>query len=392
MESLFDNLPKQEKGLAVTKSATAQSKKQKEFLKHTANVEKLKTQIAEKTEHLKTLEIYYAKEIIPTMGIMGRAGFNLAKAIADSMRMHKFTQVQKKKTEEVILELCYQAFSTFEPQKEELEFFNKWSPDSFESLKNYQMEESKEELKQMIQNDFGFEIDLSDLDDSPESYVKFQQLLEEKMKENISKKSERKKTKRQLEAEVKQKIAEELKNKSLRGIYLSLAKLLHPDLEENNELKAEKEQLMKTLTAAYEAKDLPALLKLEMKWVHKQAEDLDKISEEKLDVFINMLKDQIKELKFELSLLPQHPKYMNVSMHFHLVTAQAIHLLEGNKKTIETQIKAFNQLAQSCEKPAYKKQIIEFVYLYHEEMIQEDDIDFDFDDFDFDDFINSKFK
>ena len=85
MESLFDNLPKQEKGLAVTKSATAQSKKQKEFLKHTANVEKLKTQIAEKTEHLKTLEIYYAKEIVPTMGIMGRAGFNLAKAIADSI-------------------------------------------------------------------------------------------------------------------------------------------------------------------------------------------------------------------------------------------------------------------------------------------------------------------
>jgi hypothetical protein len=388
MEDLFGNKIHFEQGLLKSQSKQIQSKKQKDFLKHTANVEKIKAQIAEKTKHLETLEIHFAQEIVPTLGILGRAGFNLAKAIGNSARMHKFTQIQLNKTKEVILELCMQAFTTFEPQQEDLKFFNEWSPETVESIKTSQMEESKDHLKQMIQDDLGFDIDFSDLDDSPESFIKFQQRLEEKMKEDISQKSERKKTKRQIEAEAKQKLAEELKNKSLRSIYVSLAKLLHPDLEENEDLKAEKEQLMKTLTAAYEAKDLPTLLKLEMKWVHKQAEDLDKVSDEKLDLFISMLKEQIKELKLEYNLLPQHPKFLNVSIFATHRTAEAIRELKEQRKALENQIKEFNYLSEYCEKPAAKKKIIEFVNSFYEEMF-EDDV---FDDFDFEDFIKTNFR
>jgi hypothetical protein len=390
MENLFDNLPEQEQGMAVTKSAKLQSKKQKDFFRQTANVEKIKAKIAEKKEHLNTLQIYYAKEIVPTAGIMGRAGLNLAKAIGNSARMHKFTQVQFNKTKEVILALCFEAFTKFEPEKEDIEFFDKWSPETFESLNNAQMEETKDHLKQMIHDDLGVDIDFSDLDDSPDSFIKFQQRLEEKMKENISQQSEGKKTKRQLQAEAKQKLAEELKNKSLRSIYVSLAKLLHPDLEENEDLKAEKEQIMKTLTAAYEAKDLPTLLKLELQWVHKQAEDLDKVSDEKLDLFISMLKEQIKELKFEYVMLPQHPKYEDVSMYANHFTSSAIRELNEQRITIENQIKEFNDLTQSCGNPSAKKKIIQFVNSYYEEMI-EDDL-FNFDDFDFDDFIKTNFS
>ena len=92
----------------------------------------------------------------------------------------------------------------------------------------------------------GIDIDLGDLDfDDPESLGKIHERLhqakvdiDEKL---ANRKTSRKKTKKQLEAEEISKIQEELKNKNLRSVYLSLAKILHPDSETDPDLKAEKE-------------------------------------------------------------------------------------------------------------------------------------------------------
>ena len=45
---------------------------------------------------------------------------------------------------------------------------------------------------------------------------------------------------------------------------MSLAKMLHSDLETDETLKLEREELMKKVTAAYQDKDLNTLLKLEI--------------------------------------------------------------------------------------------------------------------------------
>src|SRR5690606_8850986 len=119
-----------------------------------------------------------------------------------------------------------------------------------------------DELKQA----YDIDLDLCDFEDSPEGFAKFQEKLREEMSKKEAQEankssSSHKKTKKQLEKEGIKKEEEILQLKSIRNIYISLVKVLHPDT--NSELEnAQKEELMKRVTKAYSEKDLPTLLKL----------------------------------------------------------------------------------------------------------------------------------
>ena len=148
---------------------------------------------------------------------------------------------------------------------------------------------------------------------------------------------------------------------------------------------------MKTISSAYEAKDLPTLLMLEMQWVYKEAENIDQLSDDKLDVFIDMLKDQVKELKDDLEMLKLHPKYHRVAMLCDLSTSVALGEIMFEKEKILRNSAELNSLAEVCPKPHAKKKIVQFVNEYYEEMMQfNEDDDFDFFDDDEDDFMSKE--
>lgn len=391
MNTLFDNFEDNNKGLTVSKSKQTLSKKQKDFFKHTASIETLKEKIKKTEHHLNSLEGIIAQEIDPELKNLSIIEIKTAKAIGNSARMHNFTHAQMDKTKAVIVELCRQAFPIVEPSAEDILFYNKWAPENYDTYRDDQLNQSKQQLSDLMQDELGMDINMEDLKDDPESFLRFQQMLDEKMQEIETKKANRKKSKKQLEAEAKRKAAEEIKNKSLRSIYVSLAKILHPDLEENEALRAEKEELMKTITSAYEAKDLPTLLKLEMQWVYKEAENIDQLSDEKLDVFITMLKDQVKELKDDLEMLKLNPKYHRVAMFSDLSTSFALGEIMHEKEKILRNSTELNSLAEICPKPHAKKKIVQFVNEYYDEMIQFDEQDdFDFYDDDSEDDFSSK--
>jgi hypothetical protein len=391
MSTSFDDIENNTKGLIVSKLKQTLSKKQKDFFKHTASIETLKEKIRKTEDHLNSLEAIIAQEIDPEIKNLSKIEIKAAKAIGNSTRMHNFTNAQMDKTKAVIIELCRQAFPIVEPSADDIAFYNKWSPNDYDTFKQQQLKESKEQLSDLMQEEFGMDIDMEDLKDDPESFMRFQQMLNEKMQEIETKKGNRKKSKKQIDAEAKRKAAEEVKNKSLRSIYVSLAKILHPDLEENEALRAEKEELMKTISSAYEAKDLPTLLMLEMQWVYKEAENIDQLSDDKLDVFIDMLKDQVKELKDDLEMLKLHPKYHRVAMLCDLSTSVALGEIMFEKEKILRNSAELNSLAEVCPKPHAKKKIVQFVNEYYEEMMQfNEDDDFDFFDDDEDDFMSKE--
>ena len=97
-----------------------------------------------------------------------------------------------------------------------------------------------------------------------EETLKAQQesLKYEKEKKDASKK----KTRKQIENEALAIKIKEAKSKSINTIYRQLAKILHPDLEQDEVLKSEKAKVMQDVTQAYQEKNLPALLRLEMSW------------------------------------------------------------------------------------------------------------------------------
>ena len=120
----------------------------------------------------------------------------------------------------------------------------------------------------MMKAVYDMDVDMDQLKD-PEQFEQFREVFEEKAQRGPSagqRKESKTQEKARLAREAKEKAAADLKAKSVRSIYISLAKLVHPDTETDELQRAVKEEEMKKLSAAYEAKDLPTLLRMEMEW------------------------------------------------------------------------------------------------------------------------------
>jgi hypothetical protein len=102
---------------------------------------------------------------------------------------------------------------------------------------------------------------------------------------------------------------EEFRKRSIANIYKQLARVLHPDLESDTERQKYKGRVMQELTVAYRQNDLHTLLRLEMQWIENEGGDISRLTEEKLGVYNEILKDQVRGLEQRLSGLMFHPRY-----------------------------------------------------------------------------------
>lgn len=84
---------------------------------------------------------------------------------------------------------------------------------------------------------------------------------------------------------------------------------MHPDLEQDPAAKEKKSALMQEVTAAHARRDLLALLRLEMEWVDSDNTGAAAASDETLDAYTHVLREQAAELEGALSELPLHPRY-----------------------------------------------------------------------------------
>jgi len=112
-----------------------------------------------------------------------------------------------------------------------------------------------------------------------------------------------------LSAEERERMEEEVRQRDLGSLYKQLAKLLHPDLESDPVLREDKEAAMKRLTIAYKARDLHALLELELEWIHREGADASRLSEQKLRVYNGILEEQVNELEMRINEISLHPRY-----------------------------------------------------------------------------------
>lgn len=208
--------------------------------------------------------------------------------------------------------------------------------------------------KRMAQSckDAGIEIDVSSLDID---YTASSQEILDSMyrsirqaacagKEGPSEKKERKKTKKQLEKEEKTRLFQEMQNKSVNAIYKHMAKILHPDLEQDNDQKIKKEEFMKRLTCAYEKNDLFGILTLEMEWMNNSttSDQMQLKNSDQLKIYNGILKEQVKELEATNQMLSHAPQYAPIA-HFYndvlygqLIIMQEYKRLQSNVHKIQS--------------------------------------------------------
>lgn len=180
--------------------------------------------------------------------------------------------------------------------------FNKYNAD-FDT----QDAKDKAEVKAMLEEMFGTEID-GDIDpNDPEAMLK---LMSEKMKERCATQEQaaaeqdenggRKKSAKQLAKEAK--LVEDEKNvsQSIRDVYRKLASALHPDKELDLAERARKTDLMQRVNVAYDDNDLLQLLTLQMEVEQIDQTMLNTLSEDRLKHYNQVLTEQSRELTAEV--------------------------------------------------------------------------------------------
>lgn len=376
MQTLFGEVDnRKEMGLKiVAKGNKILSKNQQLFNKLTKRIETLEQEIIKENEKLNKLLVVQGKEIRPLQLKAAQMRLKLAIALGTVAEKIKFTKKQSEDIGFTIVDLCDEAFLYFEPDKDQEAFYDKWADVPYKEVVAQQADEAKELFAEYMGDKFGMDIDLEDFDDSPDGMARFQAKMKEQFDEaqHHQQRQPRNRSKKQLARELEQKAVDELKAKNIRSIYIALVKILHPDTESDSALKAEKEEIMKKVTVAYDQKDLATLLKLEMEWVHKTSEHLEKLSDNKLKMYILALRQQVTELEAEKFNLSYNPRFADIQQYADYNEKHAMHVISHEKSELRKIFKNLQSLVSTFDRTTSKKHVLEFITSYIELKSEED--------------------
>lgn len=337
------------KGLTITKQKQqVLSKPQQTFNRLVKKIEKLQQEIADNNRILGEKLEYYGKHIHPLEQQSVASRKQVVKLLFPFYTAKKpLTKKDKNALKEILITQLNYIFSHDQekPDEELQEIFEAVEGMTFKEATDQDLEIMKSQMSAMFES-FGFKMDFNDLHpDMAEEEImrKMQEQVKEQAEAFEQRKSNRKKTKKQLEKEEREKQIAEIKNKSIGRIYKQLAKVLHPDLEQDIEQKAYKELRMRELTAAYENNDLHTLLRLELEWLQKEENNLEQLTDEKLSIYNEVLKEQAAELEAESMMQLEHPRYQPL-LRFVMFPMQLRYLnLSHKKKDLDKSLKSLEK-------------------------------------------------
>ncbi len=344
------------------------SKSQITFNRLTNRIEQLQHIIQAETLKLEALLKVYFAEIPERKRVLAEKRIAVAKALASSTKTIKFGKRQYENVRAVVLDLCEEAFVEIQPDKETEAFYDAWSETSYREEAQVQTDAVKREMAEHARAAFGIEIDPDEIEDTADGFARFARRLQNEFEENEQKqagcRTGRKQTKKQLEREELRKQEEAHTLKSMRSIYLCLAKALHPDTVTDPAEKSRKEELMKKVTAAYSCRDLSVLLKLEMEWVRSEGRGLETLPEEQLKLYISALQEQVEALEQERELLYINPRFREVSELAPYRESSGIQQIRKTARDYQQAITGLKELIKVFSKTSPKQKIVQFVKSY----------------------------
>lgn len=298
------------------------TKGQRTFNRLVGKIETLRAALARETRRLDEALAYWAQHLHPRQLRLTGLRKDILRALAPFIEHPRPLRKNEQKALQAIVADQLDAIVETEGSLVDADLrtlFERVHRVSFDRAERARFEEARSIMEEAF-GEFGIDIDLSDL--RPNATEEGLAAKAAEMAERVQKKceeeagastrSDRSKSKRQSAKEARLQQAEEIRKKSLATIYRQLAKVLHPDLEPDPERKQRKSVLMQDLTTAYRNNDLHSLLRLELAWIEREEGDLERLTDEKLAVYNQVLKEQTDELQWELDELPSHPRYQPI--------------------------------------------------------------------------------
>ena len=343
--------------IIIKNGGEALNKKQKEFNKLVGKVEILRKKLEDNTLLLDTHLKYYGEFLKPMEVELGASQLKYIKLLLPYIANKKLLTKREKDALKNYLSLTVKEILTLlddEPTDELKEIYEIINGSGFDKDMEDEFERMKEGLGDMMKS-MGVDVDLEGINkgmSEEEVAEKVAEMEQEHHRLEDKKEQEqaaRKKTKKEIEKELKEKKLEEARKKNISSIYRQLAKLIHPDLEIDPEIKLQKEETMKRLTVAYEENDLLTLLKMEIEWMQKEEKDALKLSDEKLAIYNEVLKEQVAGLEEKMYMMEQHPRYMPLHRFSDIGELLKLKSLAPKKNELQNIISATKHNTRSVE-------------------------------------------
>jgi hypothetical protein len=343
-----------------------QSKEQKRFDSLTKRIEDLELKLEQEQQKLDAAMHEYATKLYPLEKNIFEKKSEFVFKIDEQSKKYKLSKKQREIISDVITLEMDDIFEHQEPTKAQEELYDKWSESSYKEEVEEQESFEREMFEASIKHAFNGEVDTSDFENTPEGHKRMQERIEsyyeEKRKEFNASQQNKKPTKReQLLAR-----AEELKLKNIRSIYISLVKVLHPDTEQDEILKIQKNELMKKVTAAYENKDISTLLRLESEWISQTNDRLENITDDALKLYNETLYQRLQELEYEKIMLYRNPAYEKIQNVAHLNKKRISSEIDKIVTKIQLDIEEIDECMELIDESETKAEFIEFVSDYLE--------------------------
>jgi hypothetical protein len=305
------------RGLVPTPTAGRPlTRAQEAFRDLLARVEVLRESIDSEEARLDETLGYYAAEIVPRLSRQAALRKALVRALAPHLNKTFLARMQDRLEMKELIQRLLDDISRTEnglTDSDLREIYSMVHGIGYAEHEKQTLSSVKEGLARMF-DEAGLEADFSELE-AAASEAEFRAKAEEltarvrKLKEAEMEAAHCHDVGHHPSQDAELRAAEELRKRSIANIYKQLARVLHPDFERDSGLQKQKVELMQELTAAFRENDLHTLLRLEMEWIEKEGGDLERLTEEKLGVYNEVLAGQVEGLERRLRDMALHPRY-----------------------------------------------------------------------------------
>lgn len=317
--SLFSTISGSEAGAAslllVAPPGRSLTPAQRSFNRLVAQVEKLREKLERETRRLDASLKYHVEHLHPRLQRIIALRKDLIRGLAPFLDDKQLSKKQRKVLRLLIAEqLEMTALDGGSRDEDDLRgIFGRVHGVRYEDVARDEIDQARSEMETML-SDLGIDVDLSDLslDTTQEEVAVRMARIAAQVRERAQDRppeDERPRSKRQQQREERARQVEQARKRSIASIYKQLARVLHPDLEPDPERRERKLAFMQELTAAYRSNDLHTLLRLELTWIEREERNLDRLTEEKLTLYNQVLRDQVAELKDEIENVKYDPRY-----------------------------------------------------------------------------------
>lgn len=346
------------------------SKEQKRFNALVKKIETLRYDIEQTKELDLELRRMGEARVTPAEKAAMTACRDWVMVLHNSPFRHRLKKKQSKKFPLILLEEISRLLDTpfYRDDAELQELYAQYedSGRSYQEIREEMEQDMKTMTAQMMNDMFDMDIDEEDLDD-PES---MREKINAKQAEYASAERERAEKRAKKGKTESQQAAETSVKKTAKQIYINLIRHFHPDKEPDEQRRLEKTEVMKQITAAYDADDHLRLLELQMTLLSDQNNVFAEFDNPQLKYFNQTLQEQVAELEQDLHLASPEG---NGNLYAMLYAPKRQWMLANIEQHIRHQKEMVKGIQQNIKAIQQEKVFQEFVKYYQ----LEDDFFFD---------------